>query len=91
MGVGFENLTEKLGEMVDRLTTLVEGPGQLQAEAGALAPGSVIEINIQALDAASFREFMAGDGGDVFIEELMLRRQEQMVEVVGSAKKGVTE
>lgn len=91
MGVGFENLTEKLGEMVAQLTALVEGPGQISAEAGALAPGSVIEINIQALDAASFREFMAGDGGDVFIEELMLRRQEQMVDVVGSAQKGVKE
>ena len=58
---------------------------------GGGIPAGAITININALDAATFREFMAGEGGDVFIEELFLRRQEQMVDVVGSAEKGVTE
>jgi TP901 family phage tail tape measure protein len=93
MGEGFASLTEKLTEIVDRLTILLEGPGLIgaDADAGALGGAATIEITINALDSASFREFMAGDGGDVFIEELMLRRQEQMVEVVDSAKKGVKE
>ena len=92
-GLGFESLAEKLTEIVDRLTALVdinaEAEGMLPDGGGI--PAGAITININALDAATFREFMAGEGGDVFIEELFLRRQEQMVDVVGSAEKGVTE
>ena len=92
-GEGFELLATKLQEIVDRLTSLVEvnadEEGMLPGEGGI--PGGQITINIQALDAATFREFLAGDGGDAFMEELFLRRQEQMVDVVGGATKGVKE
>jgi TP901 family phage tail tape measure protein len=91
-GEGFELLVEKLQEIVDSLTALTtvdaEEEGLLP---GGGIPGGSITINIQALDSATFREFLAGDGGDAFIEELFLRRQEQMLEVVGSAQKGVGE
>ena len=90
-GEGFELLVEKLTEIVDRLTALVEVDGDAEGMVGDGIPGGSITINIQALDAATFREFLAGDGGDAFMEELFLRRQEQMVDVVGSATKGVKE
>lgn len=90
-GEGFELLVEKLTEIVDRLTALVEVDGDAEGMVGDGIPGGQITINIQALDSATFREFLAGDGGDVFMEELFLRRQEQMVDVVASAQKGVLE
>lgn len=91
-GEGFELLVEKLTEIVDRLTALVEVDADAEGMLpGDGIPGGNITINIQALDAATFREFLAGDGGDAFMEELFLRRQEQMVDVVGSAQKGVLE
>ena len=68
---------------------------QAEEEEGALAAEGIgatgIVININALDSDTFRQFLAGDGGDAFIDELLLRRQEQMVEVVMTAEKGVTE
>ena len=73
------------------MTALVEVDAEAEGLTPDGIPGGSITININALDAASFREFLAGDGGDAFIEELFLRRQEQMVEVVGGATKGVTE
>jgi TP901 family phage tail tape measure protein len=91
-GEGFELLAEKLQEIVDRLTALVEVDADEEGMLpGGGIPGGSITINIQALDAATFREFLAGDGGDAFMEELFLRRQEQMVDVLDGAVKGVTE
>ena len=91
-GLGFEALVEKLTEVVDKLTALVE----INAEAEGMLPdgglpAGEITININAIDSATFREFLAGDGGDAFMQELLLRRQEQLVEVVMGAQKGVTE
>lgn len=71
-GEGFDNLIEKLNELIT-----------------GGASGTAITIN--AIDSATFREFLAGDGGDAFMQELLLRRQEQMLEIVESGKKGVTE
>ena len=91
-GIGFELLAEKLQEIVDNLTALVEVNAEEEGMLpGGGIPGGSITINIQALDSATFREFLAGDGGDAFIEELFLRRQEQMVDVVTSAQKGIGE
>ena len=91
-GTGFELLAEKLQEIVDSLTALVEVNAEEEGMLpGGGIPGGSITINIQALDSATFREFLAGDGGDAFIEELFLRRQEQMVDVVTSAQKGIGE
>jgi hypothetical protein len=91
-GTGFELLAEKLQEIVDSLTALVEVNADEEGMLpGGGIPGGSITIQIQALDSASFREFLAGDGGDAFIEELFLRRQEQMVDVLGSAQKGIGE
>ena len=92
MGVGFESLTEKLTEIVDRLTALIEGPAGMEVlgAAGGLS-GSTITLNIDALDAASFRDFLAGEGGDALINELFLRRQAEMIEVVKTGAKGTEE
>jgi TP901 family phage tail tape measure protein len=91
MGEGFANLVEKLTEIVDRLVVLIEGPASIDGVAADPIQGGVFNINIQALDAESFRDFLAGDGGDILINELFLRRQEQMLEVVNTGQKGTTE
>jgi hypothetical protein len=94
-GLGMEVLGEKLTEIVDALTALIS-PDQGEAvavvdESGTDLSGSNIEITINALDSESFRVFLAGDGGDVFMEELLLRRSEQIVGVVKAAEKGLEE
>lgn len=91
MGVGFESLTEKLTEIVDRLTALIEGPAGMEVLGTPGGPGSTITLNIDALDAASFRDFLAGEGGDALINELFLRRQAEMIEVVSTGAKGTQE
>ncbi len=92
MGEGFTSLTEKLTEIVDRLVALIEGPAGMDVlgTPGGLQ-GGTITLNIDALDAGSFRDFLAGDGGDALINELFLRRQEQMIEVVKTGAKGTEE
>jgi len=92
-GMGFEVLAEKLTEIVDRLTALIEGPAAmdgLAATPGGIQ-GGTFNIFIDALDADSFRDFLAGGGGDALINELFLRRQEQMVELVNTGSKGTQE
>lgn len=90
-GAGFELLAEKLTEIVDRLTALISPETQVaQLEAGGL-DGANFNITIQAMDSESMRQFFAGDGGDAFIEELILRRAEQITEIVKSAEKSVEE
>ena len=91
MGEGFTSLTEKLTEIVDRLVALIEGPAAIDGLAADPITGGTFNITIEALNAESFRDFMAGDGGDVFINEMFLRRQEQMVELIESGQKGTTE
>ena len=92
MGEGFTSLTEKLTEIVDRLTALIEGPAGMDALGGTPGgEGSIITLNIDALDAASFRDFLAGAGGDAIINELFLRRQAQMIELVETGAKGTKE
>lgn len=93
MGVGFESLTEKLTEIVDRLTALIEGPAGMETLGGTPGgiQGGTFNIFIDALDADSFRNFLAGDGGDALINELFLRRQAEMIEVVSTGAKGTNE
>ena len=92
MGEGFTSLTEKLTEIVDRLTALIEGPAGMDVLGGdPVGKGGAITLNIDALDAASFRDFLAGVGGDAIINELFLRRQAQMIELVETGAKGTKE
>ena len=89
-GEGLETLSDKLSEIVDRLTALIEGP--VEIEGLEVEPmGGTFNIFIEAINAESFRDFMAGDGGDVFINEILLRRQQQMVEIVQTGSKGTEE
>ena len=76
MGVGFENMIAALQALVDGLT----GPG---------GGGATIQIN--AIDADSFRQFLASDGGDALMQELGLRRQEQLVDIIAGSMQGVEE
>ena len=91
-GAGFEILAEKLTEIVDRLTALIEGPAAMDGLASVGGGvGDTFNINLNVLDADSFRDFLAGEGGDALINELILRRQDQLVEVVMTAEKGTSE
>ncbi len=75
MGDGFRDLIEKL-------TGLVEG---LQ---GAGAGG--VTLKIETLDADSFRVWLAGDGGDVIMNELGSRRSEQLTDIISQSEQGGT-
>lgn len=91
---------ELLGDVfVDRLDSLIttfqdgftELITKLQAIADTLAAGGGMVINIKAMDAATFRDFIAGDAGDALLNELGLRRQEELAEIVMTAQAGVGE
>jgi len=81
-----DSLIEIMGEgfrdMIEQLTALVGG---IQ---GAGAGG--VTLRIETLDADSFRVWLAGDGGDMILNELGSRRSEQLTEIIANTEQGGT-